>query len=257
MNMRSLTAVATFAAVLLTQGAGEAAEVTVLAANPMRSILNELAPRFERETGHKLEIKYETMAPLIRRIEGGEQFDVLLMTQVELIDELAKRGKIAAGTQAPIGRSAIGMIVRTGATKPDISSTEGFKRALLSAKSITYTAEGGTGMYLPTLFDRLGIAQDIKAKIKTQTVGARTPQAVAAGEADIGLGAISSFADLPPGAELLGTIPSELQLYSVYAGALSASTRQADAGKALLAFLTSPAAAPVIKAKGLEPAASQ
>lgn len=254
MRMRSLTAAAV-GAVLLTQGAAEAAEVTVLASTALRPILNELAPRFERDTGHKLTIKYEAMGALKRQIEAGERFDVVVMTPPAVLDELAKGGKLAAGTQAMMGRGGIGMIVRAGPTKPDISSTESFKRALLSAKSITYTAEGATGTYLPTLFERLGIAEEVKAKTKTQAVGGRTPQAVAAGEADIALGSISTFADLPQGAELLGPIPSELQQYNIYAGAIGASAREADAGKALITFLTSPAAAPVLKAKGLDPAA--
>src|SRR3954470_13537026 len=136
--------------------------------------------------------------------------------------------------------------------KPDISSTDGFKRALLSAKSITYTREGATGMYLSTLFERLGIADEVKPKIKTQAVGGRTAHAVAA--AEIGLASIGTFADLPQGVEFLGPLPSELQHYNVVAGAISASAREADAGKALLTFLTRPDAAPVLKAKGLEPA---
>jgi len=252
--MRSLTAAAAFGAVLLTQGAVEAAEVTVLASTALRPILTELAPRFEGDTSHKLAIKYEAMGALKRQIEAGEPFDVVIMTPPAVIDELAKGGKVAAGTQVTIGRTGVGMIVRAGLAKPDISSTEGFKRALLSAKSITYTREGATGMYLSTLFERLGIADEVKPKIKTQAVGGRTAHAVAAGEAEIGLASTSTFADLPQGVESLGPLPPELQHYNVVAGAISASAREADAGKALLTFLTSPGAAPVLKAKGLEPA---
>src|SRR4051812_42514092 len=163
----------------------------------LRPILTELAPRFEGKTSHKLAIKYEAMGALKRQIEAGEPFDVVTMTLPAVIDELAKGGKVAAGTQVTIGRTGVGMIVRAGLAKPDISSTEAFKRALLNAKSITYTREGATGMYLSTLFERLGIADEVKPKIKTQALGGRTAHAVAAGEAEIGLASIGTFADLP------------------------------------------------------------
>jgi molybdate transport system substrate-binding protein len=254
MKIGSFCAAATIGvAVVLAQGiASRAAEVTVLGPLAMRSVMNELAPRFERESGHKLVMKFDVIGAVKRQIDAGEKFDVVILTPA-MIEELAKNGKLAAGTQADIGRSGIGIVVRAGAPKPDISSADAFKRTLLRAKSITYAAEGATGMYLAGLFQRLGIAEEMKAKTKL-TVGGRAPQDVAAGEAELALVVISAITPTE-GAEILGPLPPELQNYVVYTGAVGAAAQQAEAGKALITFLKAPAAAPVLKAKGMEPAA--
>jgi molybdate transport system substrate-binding protein len=254
MRMRSLSAaVAIGAAALFAQGV-KAAEITVLASNAVQSVLKDLAPGFERDTGHKLVVKFEVSGNLKRQIEAGEAFDVAILPP-DLMGDVAKQGKVVAGSEAEIGRSGIGVVVRAGAPKPDISSAEAFKRTLLGAKSITYAGEGATGRYLPRLFERLGITDEVKAKTKLQTAGGRAAHTVAAGEAEIALASVSAFADLPQGAELLGPLPSELQHYNVFAAALGAGARDAQAGKALIGFLTGPAAAPVLRAKGMEPAA--
>jgi molybdate transport system substrate-binding protein len=169
--------------------------------------------------------------------------------------DLAKQGKVATESQIEIGRSGIGVVVRAGGPKPDIGSAEAFKRTLLNAKSITYAGEGASGMYLPRLFERLGIADEIKARTKVQTAAGRTAPAVAAGEAELALAAIGSLIEPPEGAEFLGPLPSELQHYIVYSGAVAAASKQPDAGKALIGFLAGPGAASVLKAKGMEPVA--
>jgi molybdate transport system substrate-binding protein len=217
--------------ILLAQGvAAEAAEVKVLSALAMSPVMNELGPQFERATGHNLVI----------------QFDVAILT-TSLIDDLVKQGKIAAGTRANIARSGLGVIVRTGAPKPDISSADAFKRTMLDAKSISYGKEGATAIYLPGLFERLGIAEQMKSKTKHS--GA---QSVADGEAELGLIVISAFQPVP-GAELLGPFPPALQNYVGYTGGVATAAKEADAGKALLNFLKATAAGPVLKAKGMEP----
>jgi molybdate transport system substrate-binding protein len=228
----------------------EAADVKVLSAAALRHVLNELGPRFERETGHKLAIQYDVVGVLKRQIEGDEQFDVALLT-TPFIADLAKQGKIAAGTSAHIARSGIGVFVRTGAPKPDIKTAEAFKRAMLGAKSIGYSKEGATAMYLATLFDRLGIAEPMKAKTKYLPVG-RAAQSVAGGEVELALVVISAIEPVP-GAELLGPLPAELQSYVGYTGGIGTAAKDAKAGKALLDFLKAPAAVPVLKAKGMEP----
>jgi len=252
MRTKSLAAAATVGfMILLAHGlAAEAAEIKVLSAAAMRPALNELGPRLECETGHKLVIQYDVVGVLKRQIEGGERFDVAILT-TSFIDDLAKQGKIAADTRANIARSGIGVVVRAGAPKPDIKSADAFKRVMVNAKSIGYSREGATAMYLASLFERLGIAEQMKAKTKYMQPG-RAAQSVADGEAELGLVVISAI-EPGPGAELLGPLPAELQHYVGYTGGIGADAKEAKAGKAFSEFLRAPAAVPVLKAKGLEP----
>jgi molybdate transport system substrate-binding protein len=251
MKIGSLVVAAAFALmILLAQGvAAEAAEVKVLSAAAMRSVMNELGPQFERATGHKLVIQFEVIGVLKRQIDAGEWFDVATLT-TPMIDDLVKEGKIAAGTCADIARSGLGVIVRTGAPKPDISSADAFKRAMLNATSISYSKEGPTAIYVAGLFERLGIAEQKNSKTKHPP--ASLAQFVADGEAEFGLSVISGFQPAPS-AELLGPFPPELQNYVGYAGGVGVTAKEGEAGKALLNFLKAPAAIPVLKAKGMEP----
>lgn len=253
MSIRSLSAAAKIGVVvLLTHGvAAEAAEIKVLSAPAMRAVINELGPQFERATGHKLVIQFGLGAVLKRQIEAGATFDVAIFTP-PVIDDLIKGGKIAAGTRADIARSGIGVAVRAGGPKPDISSVDAFKRALLNAKSVAYAGEGATGIYFMGLLERLGIAADMKAKLKPMAGGAAVP-AVARGEAEIAVIPTASVFGVP-GAELVGPLPSELQTYIVFTTGVGATAKEPEAAKALIRFLTAPAAVPVIKAKGMEPA---
>jgi molybdate transport system substrate-binding protein len=174
----SLAAAAIFAFMILWAqgGAAEAAEVKVLCANAMRAVMKELGPGFERATGHQLMIQFDVVGALKRQIDTGERFDVAILT-TPLIDDVVKEGKIAAGTRASVARSGIGVIVRTGAPKPDINSADAFKHALLNAKSIGYAKEGATAIHLASLFERLGITEQIKPKTKLFTTG-RAEQSV-------------------------------------------------------------------------------
>ena len=252
MKIGSLAAAAKFGLIiLLTQGvAAEAAEIKVLSANAMGGVINELGPQFERATGHKLVIQYEVVGVLKRQIDAGETFDVAILT-TPLIDDLVKAGKIAAATRADIARSGIGVIVRTGASKPDIGSADAFKRALLDAKSISYAKEGAIATYLASLFERLGVAEQMKAKTKHLPVAGGAAQLVADGEAELGI--VGSTIRPVPGAELLGPLPPELQNYIGYTGGVGAAAKEGEASKGLLNFLQAPAAVPVLKAKGMEP----
>jgi molybdate transport system substrate-binding protein len=237
--------------ILLSDGiAAEAAEVKVLCASAMRSAMNELGPRFERETGHKLVIQFDVVGALKRQIDAGERFDVAILT-TPLINDAVKEGKIAAGTRVDIARSGLGVIVRTDASKPDINSADAFKRTMLNAKSISYAKEGATAIYLASLFERLGITEQMKAKTKFPPTG-RLVQFVAKGEAELGLAAISTFEPVP-GAELLGPLPPELQSYTGFSAGVGSATKEAEADKALINFLKAPTAVPVLKAKGMEP----
>jgi molybdate transport system substrate-binding protein len=218
----------------------------------MRAVINELGPQFERATGNKLAIQYEVVGVLKRQIDAGEAFDVAILSP-PLIDDLVKAGKIAAATRADIARAGMGVIVRAGASKPDIGSADAFKRALLNAKSISYAKEGAITTYVASLFERLGIAEQMKAKTKYAAAGDNA-QFVAADEAELGIIIISGILSVP-GVELLGPLPPELQNYIVYTGGVGAAAKQGEASKALITFLKAPAAVPVLKAKGMEPVA--
>jgi len=252
MKIRSLAAAAIFGLMILLAHSvtTEAAEVKVLCASAMRSVLKELGPQFERATGHQLMIQFDVVGALKRQIDAGERFDVAILT-TPLIDDVVKEGKVAAGTRADVALSGLGVVVRTGAPKPNISSADAFKRTLLNAKSISYAKEGATAIYLASLFERLGITEQMKSKTKFPPTG-RGAELVAEGETDLMLMAISTFEPVP-GAELLGPFPPELQSYTGYLAGVGTAAKEAEAGKALINFLNAPAAVPVLKAKGMEP----
>jgi len=248
---KCMTAAATGLAMLVTFGVpAKAADLKVLSSNALKSALEEIAPQFEKATGHKLVFVWGAAVPLRAQIEKGEVFDSTILNTPG-IDELIKQGKLEGATRTPLARSAIGVAVRKAAPKPDISTTEAFKAAMRNAKSIAYVEQGATGIYLKDLFVRLGIAEEIKSKLKLAPTAAA--DFVARGEAEIGMTQISEI--LPfAGVDLVGPLPADIQLYTSFAGANSAAAKQPDAGKALLKFLVTPDAARVMKAKGLEPA---
>ncbi len=195
---------------LLAQGvAADAAEVKITAVPAVSAVIGELGPQFERATGHKLVIQYGVTGITKRRIEAGEVFD-LAIGPAPLMDDLIKQGKIAGDTRTGIARVGRGVAVRAGAPKPDIGSADTFKRALLNAKSVTYILEGTTGAHLAKVLERLGIAEQMKAKTQPQQAPERIGQAVAAGEAELGFVTTNIILALP-GVELAGPFPHELQ----------------------------------------------
>jgi len=226
-----------------------AAEIRVISSNALKTTLEQLAPAFEKATEHRVVFTWGAAVPLKAQIEKGEAFDLAVLT-VAGIDDLIKQGKLAGATRATLADSGAGVAVRKGAPKPDISTVETFKRALLNAKSVAFVEQGGTGIYLKALLQRLGIADALKGKIKLLPPENPAAQAIANGEAEIGMTQISEI--LPyEGAELVGPFPKEIQLNTSFATAVGASARQSEPAKALIKCLTSPAAAPVFKAKGL------
>jgi molybdate transport system substrate-binding protein len=229
----------------------DAAELRVLASNALKSTLEEAGPPFEKATGNKLTVTFGAAAELKVDIEKGVPLDIAILTTAA-IDDLIKEGKLAAAGRADIARSAVGVAVRKGASKPDIGTAEGFKRAMLEAKSIGYVEAGATAPYIKSLFERLGIADQVKAKLKPLPSSDPAANAVANGEAELGITQISEI--LPyAGAELLGPLPSELQLYTVYPAAIATNAKEREAASALIKFLASPPAIAVLKAKGLNP----
>jgi molybdate transport system substrate-binding protein len=186
-----------------------------------------------------------------RRIETGEPFDVVILSPAPMND-LAKQGKIT-GLRVDIARDGVGVAGRAGAPKPDISTVDAFKRMMLDANSISYAPEATTGIHLAKVFERLGIAAEMKAKTKPQQAADRIAQAVADGEAEFALALTSSLL-LVRGAEVVGMLPVELQNYLVFTASISSATNQPEPAKAFIAHLTAPEAVPVIKKKGWEPA---
>lgn len=232
-------------------GAAHAAEIKMLVSNAMKTTLEELAPQFEKASGHTLAITYGAASELKTDIQKGAVFDVAILTPV-VIDALVKEGKLSAAGVTPIARAGFGMAVRRGAHKPEIGTTEAFKRALLEAKAIAYVEAGAGSPYFKSLLDRFGIADQVKSKLKPQPTSNPAAKAVANGEAEIGITAISEI--LPyAGAEVAGPLPADIQFYSVSAAAIAAGIKDPAAAKAVIAFLTAPAAITVIKAKGLSP----
>ena len=236
---------------LLAQGvAANAAEVKVMAGVAMTGVFAELGPQFERATGHKIVIQYGPGGTLKRQIDAGEAFDLAIIAS-ERVDDLIKQGKIAADSRVGIVRVGIGVGVRDGAPKPDISSVEAFRRTLLSAQSITTAPAGATGEHFVKLLDRLGIADQVKGKIKPNAPE-RVAQAVADGEAELAIGGTFDLTSTK-GVQFAGLLPAELQNWFVNTAGVSATAKEPEAARALIKHLTTPEAAAVIKAKGMEP----
>ena len=228
-----------------------AAEIKILSSTGVRGVLVDIGPQFENATGHTLVTEYDVFAVLRRKIDAGDTFDIAILSPA-LIDDLIKQGKVAADTRAIVGRTGMGAAVRKGASKPDIGSVEAFKRTLLNAKSVGYPKEGASGVHFLSVLDRLGITEDMKPKLKPFEGGGPPAQAFAAGEPELVVGGTTLF-PVMPGAEFVGSFPPELQTYVVFTAAVSATAKEPEAAKALIRFLTAPAAVPVIKAKGMEP----
>jgi molybdate transport system substrate-binding protein len=251
--MRAVFAAVLLAAAALNLGAASAAEVKVLTAGAFKSVVTALAPEFERRSGHKLVVANDTAGALVRRIEAGEAFDLVVLTP-QAIEQLGRKGKIAAGTAANLAKVGIGVVVKQGAPRPEIGSVEDFKRALLQARSVAYidpAAGGSSGIYLDRLLTRLGIADAIKPKA-VLVPGGLVAERVVNGEAEIGVHQISEILAVE-GATLVGPLPPEIQNYTVYAAGVSATARQPEAARAFLELLRSQDAARVLTDKGMAP----
>lgn len=246
-------AVAAFAMTVLgSRMVAEQAEIKVLSLTPLRSAVTTILPQFEQASGHRVAIDYAVLGPLMERLEKGEADDVVIVTR-EAVARLQHKGRITPGSQVDIARVGMGVLVRAGAERPDIGSVDAFSRALLAAKSIAYIdpASGAPGgIYLTALFERLGIAAELKPK--TRHLGPSGAEAaVAKGEVELGLSQITLIL-AAPGVELVGPLPAEIQNYLQFTAGIAAGSKQAEAGRAFIQFLSSPAAAAAMKAKGFE-----
>ena len=227
-----------------------AAEITVLCSNGLKAVVEEIVPRFERATKHKVVVTYALAATIKQKIEAGETFDVAVVTPA-VMDDLIAHGRIAADSRATIARSGLAIAIRAGARKADISTVDAFKRALVGAKSIAYAKEGASGVAFAALIQRLGIAADLKAKSTLTATGEEVGEAIVRGDAELGILPVSEILPIR-GVEMLGTFPADVQSYIVMVGGVSGASKQDAAARDLIKFLTAPAALPVIKAKGME-----
>ncbi len=227
-----------------------AAELTMLAGGSMAGLLNELAPQFERTSGYKLVIHFDSTPNLIKQATSGAAFDLGLVP-IDVMKDQTARARFATGPTIDVARVGYGVAVRAGAPKPDVSTTAALKKTLLDARSIAYIPASAAGAYVSSVFERLGIAEAMKAKTKPQILPAQIPQAVADGEAELGVFVVSVL--MAPGVELAGSFPSELQQELVFSAAVAADTKEAEAAQAFINYLTSPAASALIKARGMTP----
>ena len=229
-------------------------DIKVISGGAFKQVLNALAEQYEKTSGSKLDLTYRTVGQHLKLIESGEEtFDVAVLTP-EAIDGLIKNGKVVAGSRADLARTGVGVVVKAGAPLPDISSVEAFRRTLLAAKSVAYidpAAGGSSGIYVGKLLERLGIAAAVNAKAKLIHGGAVADH-IAAGEAEIGVHQISEILAVK-GAVLVGPLPADIQNFTVYAAGIGTAAKHG--ASALVKFLAGPHAGPIIKAKGMEPAA--
>jgi len=246
--MKMLSAFA--AGLLFASSAVQAAEIKVLSGNGAKAAVHELCAQFERATGTKVDLHFEANADLAKKIEAGEPFDVAVLNP-PVIDALTQKGRLVAGSRADIGRAGLGVAVRSGAPKPDISSVDAFKHTLLGARAVAYPGKGASGLYFVSLLDRMGIKAEMQGKLKPMAAE-DTVEVVARGDADMVVVVATRISDVP-GVDLVGPIPDELQTRIGFAAGLSSSAKDVDAAKALIRFLTAPAAAATLRAKGVDP----
>jgi molybdate transport system substrate-binding protein len=240
-----------FALVLLAAAStAQAADLKVLSGNGPKAAVRELCSQFEKSTGNRIALHFGVNPEVKKKIEAGESFDVVVGNP-PIVDALIKDGMVA-GPRADIGRSGLGVAVKSGAAKPDISSVDAFKRALLASKTVAFPGKGASGIYFVSLLDRMGIKGEMQGKLRPM-VAEDTVEVVARGEADMVVVVATRIVGVP-GVDAVGLIPKELQTKIGFAAGLSASTKEPAAAKALIQFLSAPSAAATLRAKGVEPA---
>lgn len=229
-----------------------AAELQVIAGGGIAVPLKEIAAQFEQATGHKLVIRYGTTPELIKMATGGAPFD-LCIVPVDVMKNDAARAKFVSPL-VEVARVGLGVAVRSGASKPDISTPDALKKTLLGAKSIASIPESATGYILARIYERLGITEEMKTRVKPQPTPAQIVQSVASGDTELGVFLTNVLT--APGIDLVGPFPQELQMEVVYTAAVSLGTKDVEAAKQFIAYLRSADGAAVIKSKGMTPASS-
>jgi molybdate transport system substrate-binding protein len=231
-------------------GAVHAAEIRVLSTQATEQAYRELVPQFEKASGHKVTTVFTGTLDANKRLAAGETYDLLIMSAPS-IEEHIKTGKVLASSRVDLAKSGVGVGVKAGAPKPDISTTEALKRTLSAAKSIGYST-GPSGIYMIGVFQRMGIADEIKHKLKQTPTGVFVGSIIANGEAEIGFQQVSELSHFA-GVDYVGPLPAEIQQFTIFSSGIIAGAKEADAAKALVNFITAPAAAAAFKRIGMEP----
>src|SRR3954468_15374073 len=248
--MKSLSNALVALSLTLSSTVSHAAELRVLAGGAMTAVWAEIKPKFEQASGHTLDIFYGTTPNLIKEATSGKAFDVGIVP-IEVMQDAAARAKFAGGATLDVARVGLGVAVRAGAPKPDISTPDALKAALLKAESVASIPESATGYSIAKVFDRLGITEPMKAKMKAQPTPAQVVAVVGNGEAELALFLMNVLT--VPGLDVVGPFPADLQQEVVFTAAPGAGTKEAAAGKALIEYLKTPDAISVIKSKGMTP----
>ena len=228
----------------------QSADLHVMISDGMKSVVEELTPQIEHSIGRKLAPQFNSSKNLRDKIQAGESFDAAILTS-DVLDDLIKQGKIVASTRAEISRTGMGMGVRAGTPKPDISTPEGLKQALLNAKSISFNPTGASAAHTYDMFARLGITDAVKPKLILDAEAGGPQMNVAGGNAELVISLIPEVKFFP-GVDLVGPIPADFQSYINFAGGIATNAQSADAAKAMIQFIIGPAVAQVLKAKGME-----
>ena len=227
-------------------------EIKVLSSIATREAYLELVPQFEKATGHKVTTAWSGTTAIMKTMAAGnEQHDLVVISSTEM-EELMKQGKVVPGSRADLAKSGIGIAVKAGAKRPDVSTPDALKRALLDAKTVGYTS-GPSGVYMAGLVERMGIAAEVKAKFRSVPSGGTIGTIVASGDCEIGFQQVSELVHIP-GVDYIGPLPAEVQRVTVFSIGLQTGAPNPGPAKALVAFLTTPAAVAVMQKHGLEAA---
>jgi molybdate transport system substrate-binding protein len=249
-SRKALSPIHCLLGLMLLGASAQAAEIKVLASAAVKEAYQEVVPDFERKSGHKVNTVWDGTANILRRIRAGETPDIILMAAPE-VDQLITEGKLAAGSRTDIAKSGIGVAVRAGLPKPDISSGDAVKQAVLAAKSVAYST-GPSGLYMIGLLQKMGIADQIKGKVTQTPSGMPVGEVLARGDAELGFQQVSELIHVK-GIDFLGPLPADIQHTTVFSAGLHTGTKDPEAAKALLHFLTGPEAGGAIKKAGMEP----
>ena len=245
-----MKATSIIASALLLSGMASAAEIKVASTQATEEAYKELVAQFEKSTGHKVTTYFSGTLNVQKRLADGEPYDLIIMAG-PAIDEQIKLGKAVAGSRVDFAQSGTGLAVKKGATKPDIGSIDAFKKTLLATKSIGYST-GPSGVYMLSVFEKMGIADQVKAKLKQTPSGVFVGTLIATGETEIGFQQISELVHFE-GIDYVGPLPGDLQRMTMFSSGIHTGAKQAEPARALVKFITAPAAAAVIRKHGLEP----
>jgi molybdate transport system substrate-binding protein len=246
-----IIALAAFTFFLSRTTRAEGDEVRILVSDGMKPVVEELTPQIEKAIGHKLAPTFNSSRNLRDKIGSGQAFDAVVITD-EVLDDLIKQGKVTSTSRADIAHTGISVGVRHGAPKPDVTSADAIKRAILNAKTISFNPTGASAPHIYAMFEKLGISDAVKPKLMLDSEAGRPQKNVAEGKADLVFSLVPEV-EFFPGVDLVAPIPSEFQSFVKFAAGAAPTARDSKAAQAFIQFLASPMAVPVIKSKGMEP----